>query len=579
MSYQAPVAEMRRLARLLGHDRLAATERYAEATSETRDAILTEAAKMAEEVLAPLNRSADLEGARLENGVIRTSPGFHEGYRAIAEGGWVGLSADPEHGGMGLPRSLGVMVNEMMASACLSLSLCPLLSGGQIEALEAHGSAALKALYLPKLTSGAWTGTMNLTEPQAGSDVGALRSKAEPAGDGSYRVSGQKIWISWGDHDFAENVVHLVLARLPDAPRGSRGVSLFLVPKRLPDEDGRPGVANSLSVVSLEHKMGLHGSPTCVMAFEEAKGWLVGEENKGLACMFTMMNNARLNVGIEGVAIAEMATQATLAWAMERVQGRTADGSATIVGHADVRRMLMTMKALTRAARAICYDCAFSLDMAQAGEDEATREKHARRGAFLTPIAKAYGTDTGIEVSNLAVQVHGGAGYAEDTGIAQYFRDVRITAIYEGTNGVQAMDLVGRKLAGDGGATALALLSEARGTADRSAGNEPVLAAALVRAVIEAEAVTQHLAMADETTRGAAATPYLRLLALVLGGASLLRAATEGGADAAEAEEARALAAFHILQLLPMAHAHAAAAKADKDALYTIDATRLAATV
>ncbi|MEM7499221.1 MAG: acyl-CoA dehydrogenase family protein [Pseudomonadota bacterium] len=578
MSYHAPIAEMQRLARRLGHDRLAETERFAEATAETRDAVLSEAARMAEEVLAPLNRGSDIEGARLENGVVRTSPGFDEGYRAIAEGGWVGLSADPEHGGMGLPRSLGVMVNEMMSSACLSLSLCPLLSGGQIEALEVHGSDALKAMYLPKLTSGQWTGTMNLTEPQAGTDVGALRTKAEPEadgdGDGGYRITGQKIWISWGDHDIAENVVHLVLARLPDAPEGSKGISLFLVPKKLPDEEGRPGVANSLSVVSLEHKMGLHGSPTCVMAFEGARGWLVGEENRGLACMFTMMNNARLNVGIEGVGIAEMATQAALAWSMDRVQGRTPDGSATIVGHADVRRMLMTMKALTRAARAICYDCAFSLDMAGAAAEAAERAHHARRGAFLTPIAKAYGTDTGIEVADLAVQVHGGAGYAEDSGIAQYLRDVRITAIYEGTNGVQAMDLVGRKLAGDAGATALDLLAEARGTADAAATAEPALAEALHRAVSEAEGVTRTLAAADETVRGAAATPYLRLLALVLGGASLLRGAVEDGGP-----EESAIAAFHIEQLLPMAHAHAAAARADAGQLYALDADRLTASV
>ncbi|MEO0429124.1 MAG: acyl-CoA dehydrogenase [Pseudomonadota bacterium] len=579
MSYQAPVAEMQRLARRLGHDRLAETERFAEATAETRSAILTEAAKMAEEVLAPLNRGSDESGARLENGVVRTSPGFTDGYGAIAEGGWVGISADPEHGGMGLPRSLSVMVNEMMASACLSLSLCPVLSAGQIEALEAHGSEELKAVYLPKLTSGVWTGTMNLTEPQAGTDVGALRTKAEPAGDGSYWITGQKIWISWGDADFAENVVHLVLARLPDAPAGTRGISLFLVPKRLPDAEGRPGAANSVSVVSLEHKMGLHGSPTCVMAFEGATGWLVGEENKGLACMFTMMNNARLLVGIEGVATAEMATQAALAWSMERVQGHTVDGSGTIVGHADVRRNLMTMKALTRAARAICYDCAFSLDMAHAAEDVEARAHHARRGAFLTPIAKAYGTDTGIEVANLAVQVHGGAGYAEDTGIAQYLRDVRITAIYEGTNGVQAMDLVGRKLAGDGGATALSLLAEARAAAsaaERSGQDGPAgaLAEALRRAVDTAEDVTRRLAGAAEIDRGAAATPYLKLMALVLGGASLLRGAVEDGG-----EEETAIAHFHLLQLLPMVEAHAAAARAEATALYALDAERLTAVV
>ncbi|MEM6423313.1 MAG: acyl-CoA dehydrogenase family protein, partial [Pseudomonadota bacterium] len=292
MTYQAPIAQMLRTAGMLGHNRLADTALFAEATPETRTAVLEEAAKLSEEVLAPLNRGADLQGAVLENGVVRTSPGFADAYRAMAEGGWIGMIADPEHGGMGLPQSIGVMVGEMFASACLSLSLCPLLSQGQIEALERHAPDWMKALYLPRLIDGTWTGTMNLTEPQAGSDVGALRSRAEPAEDGSYRISGQKIWISWGDHDVAENVVHLVLARLPGAPEGSRGISLFLVPKLMPDEDGRPGIANRVRVLSLEHKMGIHGSPTCVMEYEGATGWLVGEENHGLACMFTMMNNA-----------------------------------------------------------------------------------------------------------------------------------------------------------------------------------------------------------------------------------------------------------------------------------------------
>ncbi|MEO0761243.1 MAG: acyl-CoA dehydrogenase family protein, partial [Pseudomonadota bacterium] len=407
MTYQPPIAEMERLARRRGQDRLAETERFAEATPETRAAILEEAGRLAAEVIAPVNRGSDLHPPRLENGVVRTAPGFAEAYAALAEGGWVGITADPEHGGMGLPLSLGILVGEMVASACLSLSLCPLLSQGQIEALESHGSEALKALYLPPLVSGRWTGTMNLTEPQAGTDVGALRARAEPAGDGSYRVTGQKIWISWGDHDVAENVVHLVLARLPDAPAGTRGISLFLVPKVIPNADGTLGARNALRPVSLEHKMGLHGSPTCVMEFDGATGWMVGEANRGLAAMFTMMNNARLGVGIEGIAIAEAATQAALAWAMERVQGRTTDGTPTIAGHADVRRMLMRMKAQTRVARTIAFDCALALDEARAAATAGAREAAARRGAFLTPIAKANGTDTGSEVANLSVQVHG----------------------------------------------------------------------------------------------------------------------------------------------------------------------------
>ncbi|MEM1300520.1 MAG: acyl-CoA dehydrogenase family protein, partial [Pseudomonadota bacterium] len=432
MTYRVPVEEMIFCAEaIVGQAKLAETERFAEATDETRAAILEEAAKMAEGALAPVNRNGDLHPARLENGVVRCSPGYQEAYDAIAAGGWVGLAASPEYGGMGLPISFATYLNEMMASACLSLSLNPLMTQGQIEALEAHASDEIRALYLPKLISGEWNGTMNLTEPQAGSDVGALTTKAEPKGDGTYAISGQKIYISWGDHDLNKNVCHLVLARLPGAKAGTKGISLFIVPKYLPDADGEPGLANSLRVVSLEHKLGLHGSPTAVMEYDGATGWMVGPENGGMAAMFTMMNNARLGVGVEGLGVAEAATQKALAYAMDRKQGRTADGTDTIMGHADVRRMLMTMKASTQVARAICYDCAFSLDMAHTGDAD-----HKARGAFLTPIAKAFGTDTGLEVAQLGVQVHGGMGFIEETGAAQYARDVRVTAIYEGTNGI-----------------------------------------------------------------------------------------------------------------------------------------------
>ncbi|MEM6488787.1 MAG: acyl-CoA dehydrogenase family protein [Pseudomonadota bacterium] len=579
MTYHPPIAEMTRTARRLGQDRLAATARYAEATPSTREAILTEVARLATDILAPLNRPGDRHPAVLENGVVRTSPGYAEGYRAIAEGGWIGIAADPQHGGLGLPQSLAVMVSEMMASACLSISLCPLLSQGQIEAIEHHASEGLKALYLPPLVAGRWTGTMNLTEPQAGSDVGALRAKATPNADGSYAVTGQKIWISWGDHDMAENVIHLVLARLPDAPAGSRGISLFLVPKILPEDDAgaerpRLGQPNRVRCLSLEHKMGLHGSPTAVMEFDGATGWLVGEPNRGLACMFTMMNNARLQVGIQGVAIAEAATQAALAWASDRVQGRTPDGDRSILGHADVRRMLMRMKAQTRVARAIAYDCAFALDMGHAAADPAERAAQARRGALLTPIAKAYGTDTGIEVANLAVQVHGGAGYCEDTGVAQYARDVRITAIYEGTNGIQAMDLVGRKLTGDDGAALDALLAEIEATADaaRAAGLEAE-ATALTSARSKAAGVMRWMLGHDDRDRAAGAGPFLHQLATVLGGHYLLRAALDGG------DEERALAAYWCAQALPQAHADAQAATAGAAQLYALDAETLAATV
>ncbi|MEO0830290.1 MAG: acyl-CoA dehydrogenase family protein, partial [Pseudomonadota bacterium] len=414
MPYRAPVPEYRFiLEEVVGIGDVRTTDRFAEATPDVTDAILTEAGRICEEVLSPVQRSGDLHPAKLENGVVRTSPGFAEAYKAVAEGGWVGISAGPEHGGMGLPLSISTAVNEMMASACLSLQLNPLMTQGQIEALEAHASEDLRALYLPKLISGEWTGTMNLTEPQAGSDVGALRSKAEPNGDGTYAITGQKIYISWGDHDMAENICHLVLARLPDGVDGTKGISLFMVPKKLPDASGTPGVANSLRVVSLEHKLGLHGSPTAVMEYDGATGWLVGKEHGGMAAMFTMMNNARLGVAVQGVGVAEGAYQHALAYALDRKQGK-AGGTGAIVEHADVRRMLATMKAETFAARAIALANGVAIDMASATGDAGW----VARAAFLTPISKAYGTDVGHDVANLGIQVHGGMGYIEETGAA-----------------------------------------------------------------------------------------------------------------------------------------------------------------
>ena len=547
MTYRAPVREMLFLLRdVLGAGRLAGTDRFAEATPETAEAILTEAARLAEEVLAPLRRAGDLTPARLEEGAVRTSPGFADAYRALAEGGWVGLAAHPDHGGMGLPMVLAACVNEMFAGANLALSLCPLLSQGQIEALEHHAAPELQALYLPRLVSGDWTGTMNLTEPQAGSDVGALRSRAVPRGDGTYAVSGQKIFISWGDHDFGGNVCHLVLARLPDAPAGSRGISLFLVPKFLPDAAGVPGAANSVRVVSLEHKMGLHGSPTCVLDFDAAIGWMVGPPHGGLQAMFTMMNNARLGVGVEGVSQAEAALQSARAYADERVQGRTGTGVPGISGHPDVRRMLATMACLTTSARAICLDCALSTDMATATGDPGW----AARAAFLTPIAKAFGTETGMAVSETAMQVWGGMGYIEESGVAQFYRDVRVTAIYEGTNGIQALDLVGRKL-GDGGAAARALLAEVAETAATTG----AAAAPLAAAVAAVESCTGWMVAATAEDRGAGAASYLRAFALTLGGHYLLLAAA---ADPARAP----LAQVHLSQVLPQVAGLCTAAQA-----------------
>ena len=566
MPYRAPVSEYEFLFRhVVGYDQVSATERFSEADGDTVSAILTEAGKMCEEVMAPMQRDGDLHPARLENGKMRTSPGFGDGWKAISEGGWIGMSAPEDHGGMGLPMALTTSVNEMMSAACLSLQLAPLMSQGQIEALEHHASDALKALYLPKLISGEWSGTMNLTEPQAGSDVGALSSKAEPNGDGTYAITGQKIYISWGDNDFAENVCHLVLARLPDGVPGTKGISLFLVPKLIPDAAGNPGVANTLKVVSLEHKMGLHGSPTCVMQYDGATGWLVGKEHGGMAAMFTMMNNARLGVGGQGVGVAEGAYQHALAYALERKQGRTPSG--TIVDHADVRRMLLEMKADLFASRAILLACAVAIDM-QTATGEAD---WAARAALLTPIAKAFGTDTGIRVAETGVQVHGGMGFIEETGAAQYYRDVRVTAIYEGTNGIQAMDLVARKMM-DNGEAACRLLEEIQKQAERARCILPDLAEPVWQSAETMREATEWLvSQGDMNDRFAGAVPYLRAFARVLGGHYHLSAAM------ADKDGPRAaLARFYIDRMLPEHAALLAHARAGAEGLFALGIDDLA---
>ncbi|ABA79920.1 acyl-CoA dehydrogenase [Rhodobacter sphaeroides] len=562
MPYRAPLADFRfLLGHVVGLDQVAATERFAEATPETVEAILAEAGKLCEEVLAPLQRPGDLHPARLENGVVRTSPGYAEGYRAIADGGWVGIAASPEHGGMGLPMAVTTAVNEMMSSACLSLQLNPLLTQGQIEALEHHASDALKALYLPKLISGEWSGTMNLTEPQAGSDVGAVRTRAEPLEDGTYAITGQKIYITWADTDFNANVCHLVLARLPDGPQGTRGISLFLVPKFLPDAEGRPGPRNAVTVVSLEEKLGLHGSPTAVMDYDGAKGWLVGAPHKGMAAMFTMMNNARLGVGVQGVGVAEAATQAAVAYAMERRQG----GPGGIIEHADVRRMLAVMKAETFSARAIALACAVALDMGRAtGQPE-----WQARAALLTPIAKAYGTDVGIEVASMGVQVHGGTGFIEGTGAAQFLRDVRVTAIYEGTNGIQAMDLVGRKMM-DGGEAAFRLLQEIEDAAETARHRLPDLANDVWAASEALREATETLVGQEMQDRFAGAVPYLRAFARVLGAHFHLTAAVTDPAR-------EPLARVAIRRLLPEHAALLAQVREGAAGLYALSPEDLAA--
>ncbi len=566
MPFRAPISDYQFLLdNVISYDQIVNTEKFSEASSDVATAILTEAGKLCEEVMAPLQRPGDLEHPHLENGVLRTTPGYAQGWKAIAEGGWVGMSGDPEYGGMGLPMTLTTAVNEMMSAACLSLQLAPLMTQGQIEALEHHASDELKALYLPKMMAGEWSGTMNLTEPQAGSDVGALTAKAEPNGDGTYAVSGQKIYISWGDNDFTENVCHLVLARLPDGVPGTKGISLFLVPKYIPDENGNPGVANDLKVVSLEHKMGLHGSPTCVMQYDGAKGWLVGPEHGGMAAMFTMMNNARLGVGGQGVGAAEGAYQHALAYALERKQGKTPSG--TIVDHADVRRMLMDMRADVFASRAILLANAAAIDMAQATGDA----DWTARAALLTPICKAFGTYTGMRVSETGVQVHGGMGFIEETGAAQYYRDVRVTAIYEGTNGIQAMDLVGRKMM-DGGDAASRLLDEIEDQAERARATLPDLAGPVWEATESLRETTEWLvAQSQMADRFAGASAYLNAFARVLGGHFHLSAAL------ADPDGPRAkLARYYINAMLPEHAGLLAQAQKGADDLFALSIEEMA---
>ncbi len=537
---------------------------FEDATLEMAGQILAESARLAQEGFAPLNAIGDRQGARLEAGKMILPDGFAQIYRDYVDAGWNGLSADPTHGGQGLPFALSVAVQEQFSAANMAFSLCPMLSLSAIEALSAHGDDALKALYLPRLISGEWAGTMQLTEPQAGSDVGALRTSAAPVGDGTYRLKGQKIFITWGEHDLAANIIHFVLARLPEAPAGPKGISLFLVPKYLPDEAGHPGLRNDVRCIAIEHKVGIHASPTCTMALGESDaciGWLIGQPHGGLAAMFTMMNHARINVGAQGVAIAERAWQDARAYAGDRVQ------FGPIIAHPDVRRMLMTMLSLTQAARALVYANAAAVDRAHKHQDADKRAYWKRRADLLTPISKAWSTDIGNEVTSLAIQVHGGAGYIEETGVAQHYRDARIAAIYEGTNGIQAMDLAGRKLRMDEGAAMREL--EAVMAQDVARWGEGARRTALEVALgVLADARAAMLAHGAEGA-GAAASPFLALCGGVIGGWLLGRQAEEaearlnaGDARSAFLENKRAVAEFFVTQRLPLALAHIAAIKA-----------------
>jgi len=538
------------------------------------DPVLEEAGKFAEGVIEPLDKVADKEGCALADGAVKTPTGWRAAYEAWAGAGWSAVGAEEEFGGQHLPTTITSALTEFWNSACPSFALGGVLTAGAVEAVTAHGSPELQKTYLEKMVSGAWTGTMNLTEPQAGSDLAALRAKATRAGDGTYRIFGTKIFISYGEHDVADNIVHLVLARLPDAPAGTRGISLFLVPKFLVNADGSLGARNDVFATGIEHKLGLHGSPTCTMSFgdkgEGAIGWLIGEENKGLACMFTMMNNARLAVGVQGVAVAEKATQRAFAYAKERRQGKTAEykgeGMAPIIGHPDVKRMLLTMRAETDAARAICLMTADALDRSRRLPDPIARSAALAEAGVLTPVAKAFSSDIGIEVSSIGVQVHGGMGYVEETGAAQHYRDARIFAIYEGTNGIQAIDLVARKLPLENGDVVAALIADYREIADEvSALNAPEFGhagARLGEAVDALARATRKLLdwLPEEPAKAlAGATPYLRLFARAAGGAYLLKAGlaahVERGAGGTDPRLAAriAVARFFAENLCPQA--------------------------
>ena len=575
MRFQPPIAEQKFVLETIARiDDLAVLPGFESASPDLVDAVLNEAGRLAANMFAPLNRIGDETGSNAADGVVTTPPGFRAAYDAYVQGGWIGLGAAPAHGGQGLPFALASAVQEQITAANMAFSLCPMLTLGAIEALQAHASAEQQQLYLRPLIEGRWTGTMNLTEPQAGSDVGALRATAVPAADGSWRIRGQKIFITWGEHDLTDNIVHLVLARTPDAPAGTRGISLFIVPKFLVAADGSLGERNDVRVVSTEHKLGIHASPTCTMAFgdnDACVGYLVGAENGGMRAMFTMMNHARINVGLEGIAIAERAYQGALEFARQRVQsarfgGPSRDGVA-IIEHTDVRRMLMTIRAHTQAARAIAYLNAAAVDRAHAEPDE-TRKAEARALAdLLTPVTKAYATDIGVEMSSMALQVFGGMGFIEETGAAQHYRDARIAPIYEGTNGIQALDLVGRKLPVEGGRHWRALLERERQfVASLGDSGDIGRVAPLLSDAIEAlQKATVWIAGSEGPKPddiAAAATPYLRMFALTIGATLLARQAHEaarrlaaGQGDPAFLKAKITTARFFAEQILPAAPA------------------------
>ncbi len=587
MTYKAPLAEqafvLETIADLPGLSRY---PQFAALAEGIVSSILEEGARLTEDVFAPLNRLGDEEGARWSPEAVRHPQGFAQAYKTYVEGGWGSLSADPEFGGQGLPFTVALAFGEQLASSNMAFSLCMLLSAGAVEAISTHASSELKTEYLPKLISGEWTGTMNLTEPQAGSDVGALRTAATPGGDGSWRIKGSKIFITWGEHELAQNIVHLVLARTPGAPAGTKGISLFLVPKFLPG-----GRRNDLRCVSIEHKLGIHASPTCTMSFGdhgECIGWLVGEENAGMRAMFTMMNAARINVGLEGVAIAERAYQGALAYARERVQSPAIGGKTPvkIIEHADVRRMLMTLRASTQAIRAIAYYNAAAVDRSRVEPDPELQ--HAARGLadLLTPITKSYSTDQGVEMASLAIQVFGGMGFIEETGAAQHYRDVRIAPIYEGTNGIQALDLVGRKLHADGGAHWRALLDELSAAIGGLPANGELapIRSAVTSSLSLLKIAAEKVMNLDPAAASGVASPFLKMFGITLGAALLAKQAgvasswvAAGRGDAPFLTAKIATALFFIENMLPQAKAlHESIQQSSPASLYAISEEQFA---
>lgn len=534
--YLAPLKEMRFVMQeLAGLDQVVSLPGCEEATPDVVDAILEEAARFAGEVLSPLNRVGDRDGAKWKDAVVTTSPGFKEAYRQFVDNGWNGLGCDPEFGGQGLPKLLSTAVSEMWKASNHAFSLCPMLTQGAIEALMIAGTDEQKAAYLPNLVSGEWTGTMNLTEPSAGSDLAAVRSRAEPVGDGTYRISGQKIFITYGEHDMTDNIVHLVLARTPNAPEGVKGISLFVVPKFLLKADGTPGERNDVYCVSIEHKLGIHGSPTAVLAFGDhggAIGTLVGEENRGLEYMFIMMNAARFNVGLEGLGDAERAYQRAVVYARERVQGTEVGvrggPKVPIIKHPDVRRMLLSMRARIEAMRALAYVTAAAQDNAHGNPDDVAREKARAFADLLIPVIKGWSTESAIDIASLGVQVHGGMGYIEETGAAQHLRDVRITAIYEGTTAIQANDLIGRKIAREKGVTVMAVIADMRSAASQLDGDLAAIGARQNAAVDALEKAVSWIVAnfsTDPKAAHAGAVPFLHLFGIVAGGWQMGRAA------------------------------------------------------